>query len=1148
MSGSQALTVNNSGLFTIGGNMNIGSLNQIGTGLSDINANITTTTGGISFAGPVELSTNVTLDSSAADGAVLFGSTVDNAGATAESLTIKSGSGSITFDGAVGAGAHGAIGALSTSSTGSTTFQAAVKAASLTVSGPAAINAASITTSDDQTYGGAVTLGADTTLSSSGNGAIDFASTVDGAHNLSVSTGGVTTFGAAVGSTTALTSLSSSGGGTTTLDGNVSTTGAQIYNDALTLGADVTLTSSGSGAIDFASTVNGAHNLSVSTGGTTTFGAAVGSTTALTSLNSSGGGTTTLDGNVSTTGAQTYSNALLLGGNVTLTSAGGSVLFDNTVDNAGASAENLTVNAIAGAVTFTGAVGGGIHGALAALTSTSATLSVNSLNIGAGGLSLTTSAGPITQGDAFTVAGASIFNAGANAITLTNLSNSFTGAVSLTNSGNNNVQLFDNGALLLGTSSVGSGTLSITAADISETGAATLTQAAGAGIASFTATAATGGINLANANDFTGPVALDNHASSGNLVLSNGGNALILGNVNAGTGTLTVSAAGISQFSGATVTQAAGAGTATFNGGAGVITLANSGNSLTGMVQLNNTGPFAVTLINDGDLTLGGSALGTGAVDIVSTGSITQSGSFTFGGATTLSAAGNLTLNGVLTGGSSLNLDFDQANAGATLDFGSAVINVATLTATSGTGTDIFDLHNAGITAGTFTITGGGGNDTLVGPTAGTYIWNINAANTGKLSFSNLHFTGIGNLIGGAGNDTFAFASGGSLSGTVDGGGGVNTLDYSAFGSAVAVNLSNNSSTAINGGAAGGFSNIEALTGNGAGTTLTGPGGINNWDITGLNAGDINGPGNFSFTQVWNLTGAGSQDTFIFSDGKGVQGVISGGPDGILDYHLYTSAVSVNLGTDTATGTGGISGITSLTGTTSGSNLTTLIGTNANNVWTITGTNAGNLNGSFTFVNVENLTGGSGNDSFVFDNGALVTGIVDGGPGGNNILDFSAYSTAVGITLTGSTVFGYSGSTSGVPNPTGGFAEITQIDEPALSNTLTLANGTPATVTIDSSVPANLFNLTVSVVGAPNLLFTNINTVNGGSGVTNTLISGEGTNNLWTLTSANGGTYNDGQSLIFSNFADLVGGSGNDSFVLAGGSIVSIDGGGGNNT
>ncbi len=66
--------------------------------------------------------------------------------------------------------------------------------------------------------------------------------------------------------------LAVSAGGGITVNGNVDTGGTQTYNNAVTLGNDVTLTSSGNGAIDFVSTVDGAHNLTVNTGGLTTFG------------------------------------------------------------------------------------------------------------------------------------------------------------------------------------------------------------------------------------------------------------------------------------------------------------------------------------------------------------------------------------------------------------------------------------------------------------------------------------------------------------------------------------------------------------------------------------------------------------------------------------------------------------------------------------------------------------------------------------------------------------------------------------------------------------------------------------------------------------------------------------------------------------
>ena len=50
-------------------------------------------------------------------------------------------------------------------------------------------------------------------------------------------------------------------------------------------------------------------------------------------------------------------------------------------------------------------------------------------------------------------------------------------------------------------------------------------------------------------------------------------------------------------------------------------------------------------------------------------------------------------------------------------------------------------------------------------------------------------FSGYENLLGGSGNDTFAFTGSGSVKGTVNGGLGTNWLDYSLFGAGVHVNL-----------------------------------------------------------------------------------------------------------------------------------------------------------------------------------------------------------------------------------------------------------------------------------------------------------------------------------------------------------------------
>src|SRR3546814_14789710 len=95
-----------------------------------------------------------------------------------------------------------------------------------------------------------------------------------------------------------------------------------------------------------------------------------------------------------------------------LATANAAVSFGSTVDNATATKQALDVNAGTGAVTFTGALGGGANGALASLVTHSGTFNANALNIGIGGLAVTTTTGGIAQVGAFYVAGESTSSAG----------------------------------------------------------------------------------------------------------------------------------------------------------------------------------------------------------------------------------------------------------------------------------------------------------------------------------------------------------------------------------------------------------------------------------------------------------------------------------------------------------------------------------------------------------------------------------------------------------------------------------------------------------------------------------------------------------------------------------------------------------------
>src|SRR5207245_949991 len=76
----------------------------------------------------------------------------------------------------------------------------------------------------------------------------------------------------------------------------------------------------------------------------------------------------------------------------------------------------------------------------------------------------------------------------------------------------------------------------------------------------------------------------------------------------------------------------------------------------------------------------------------------------------------------------------------------------------------------------------------------------------------------------------------------------------------------------------------------------------------------------FSFSAVENLTGGSGVDTFKFKKGKSISGAITGGGAPVdsgdwLDYSAFTTAVTVNLATGSATGAGGgVTGIQNVTG------------------------------------------------------------------------------------------------------------------------------------------------------------------------------------------------------------------------------------------
>jgi hypothetical protein len=308
----------------------------------------------------------------------------------------------------------------------------------------------------------------------------------------------------------------------------------------------------------------------------------------------------------------------------------------------------------------------------------------------------------------------------------------------------------------------------------------------------------------------------------------------------------------------------------------------------------------------------------------------------------------------------------------------------------SGQGKNTFNVTSP---APTFPVTyhGGGWPTTLIGPNSPN-TWTITGSNAGTLG--NLTFTGVWNLVGGSNNDTFQFVlPGGTIAGTVDGGLGSNTLDYSA-GLSTWVNLQTLAAGGMYGNMPVGFSHIQTLVGGSTNpignlNVLYGPDGNTTWTINGPNAGQV---GAFSFSGFGHLQGGKGVNVYRFLKKGTVISIVGGtapaNQGNWLDYSALNTPVTVNLASGglspyigSATNVSiGISGIQNVRGS-SGSN-------------TLTGNSQGNILIGGGGADV--LTGGSGVSLLIGGKGADK---IKGGSGGDLLIggftDFDSNNAAL---------------------------------------------------------------------------------------------------------------------------------------------------------
>jgi filamentous hemagglutinin family protein len=592
------------------------------------------------------------------------------------------------------------------------------------------------------TLNGPVTLATGSIVVTSNNAAVTFNGTVDGAEILAVDAGsGAITFGAAVGGTTALDSLTTTGSGTTNINGgSIRTTGAQTYNEAVNLGAADTLTGVN---VSFNGTLDGAAALIVNDSGTTTFAGVVGGVTPLTSITTDAAGSVAMNAPaVTTSGAQTYHEDMTLGGNASL--SGTMLIFGGTIDGA----YDLTANAGNAALQFLGAVGAATP--LASLTASGGTIVMGTVTTGGAQSYSGPGAGAITAtgdldgvgisfnktvivtpavGSAMTIdagSGTLAFNGsaafGANDMTLIGDEIDFGAAV--TGSGSlllepstvsRNVAVGGSGAPIVG--------LNVTAADLAWLPIGTLT---GLTIGSFTGT---GTLDVAgNLNAPLTPVTLNGGGgitqsgggiAAQTLTLYASGNAINLGSsanafgavgLNGAPSAVTlVNSLDIDQLGSAA--WALGGSPVTLNAGAHDVALTNAGNTF-GTVTL--TGRNA-TVIEAAATDLGAATL-TGNLTVSSIGLVTQSGALTVGGnldVTTALNAGDVTINNSgaaasIIGNTRVGGSYTLTSVGAVTQAPGSSYAVRGNFTVSGSGAVLTNVGN--IVGGTTTLPGGVGN------------------------------------------------------------------------------------------------------------------------------------------------------------------------------------------------------------------------------------------------------------------------------------------------------------------------------------------------------------------------------------------------------------------------------------------------------
>jgi len=338
---------------TFNTNANISSVGTLSTAIANINCSSITTSGAQTYSNAVAVGADTALTSSG--GNILFGSTVN--GAHQIEFSVPASTGTITVTGQVG---NTSAPSFVLTQAGTTTFASAVNLSSFTDTA----DSGTINFNNNVTISSATAFLTPAPVTFGDDAATDIFNFTNGSGNVNLThtagntniTGTLNAADIVLGTTSGTTTINGTVNasqlsvGTLNVQGNITTSGSQNYNGTVTLTNDLTLesttTTTGTGGITFASTIDGTHVLNITTNaGTngTTFNGFVGQTAPLTTVSVNGPSTFHCT-SITSTGNQTYNGTVTVQSDTTLTANAGQLIkFQNTLTGTGTPLPQVTI-------------------------------------------------------------------------------------------------------------------------------------------------------------------------------------------------------------------------------------------------------------------------------------------------------------------------------------------------------------------------------------------------------------------------------------------------------------------------------------------------------------------------------------------------------------------------------------------------------------------------------------------------------------------------------------------------------------------------------------------------------------------------------------------------------------------------------------